>query len=150
MNKILIAIALAALLVVQIFVIQKGDEVQSTILTADSVSWDQGAFQYPDGTAKITVQLLEISPRGKTLSLAVHCHSMPLAAYVMKGSVEVVKLTGESKLFTQGDAFIEVMNKWHKGVFVEKTELLVFYAGNDLLPLSIGEDGDPALAANCE
>ncbi len=72
------------------------------------------------------------------------------AAYVLKGSVRVVKLSGESKLFNAGDAFIEVMNKWHKGVFVEDTELIAFYAGNKGRALLVKKDGDASQQNVCK
>jgi len=55
--------------------------------------------------------------------------------------VKVVKPSGEYKLFKAGDAFIEVVNKWHKGIFVEDTELIVFYAGTNGVALSVKKEG---------
>ncbi len=125
-------------------------EISSTILVNESVSWDGGTFKYVKGTPKITIQKINISTGSKEVSLAVHCHTIPLAAYVLKGSVKVVKPSGENKLFKEGDAFIEVMNKWHKGVFVEDTELIVFYAGEKGVPLSVKEDGSSPLSKACK
>ncbi len=124
-------------------------EVSSDILVSDSVSWDGGAFEYNTDSPEITVQKITIST-DEEISLAMHCHTIPLAAYVLKGSVKVVKLSGESKLFNAGDAFIEVMNKWHKGVFVEDTELIVFYAGNKGKALSVRKDDSAALPDLCK
>lgn len=148
--KILFALVVGVLFAIQTILINSEEKVQSNILTANSVSWDNGAFQYPTGEANIIVQIIKVFPHGKALSLSIHCHLMPLAAYVLKGAVKVVKPSGETKTFKEGDAFIEVMNKWHKGVFEKNTELVVFYAGNDALPLSVNEDGDPSLTSKCE
>jgi len=126
------------------------DEVSSSILTHGSVSWDGGAFEYAKGKPDITVQKIDISTGSEEVSLAVHCHTTPLAAYVLKGSVQVVKPSGESKLFKAGDAFIEVMNKWHKGVFVEDTVLIVFYAGEKGVALSVKKDGSSPLPKSCK
>ncbi|MCP5003700.1 MAG: hypothetical protein GY941_07065 [Planctomycetes bacterium] len=139
--KTLILILAGVLFTFQVIYAQE-DAVQSTILTADTVSWDKGDFKYPAGQAKITVQKIEIFPQGKELSLSFHCHTMPLAAYVTKGSVRVIKLSGEVRTFREGEAFIEVMNTWHKGIFKENSELIVFYAGNSHMPLSIKKDED--------
>jgi len=125
-------------------------EISSTILVNESVSWDGGTFKYVKGKPEITIQKISIGTGSKEVSLAVHCHTVPLAAYVLKGSVKVVKPSGENKLFKAGDAFIEVMNKWHKGVFVEDTELIVFYAGEKGVPLSMGEDGSSSLSKACK
>ncbi|MCP3688876.1 MAG: hypothetical protein GY784_10720 [Gammaproteobacteria bacterium] len=124
-------------------------EVSADILVSDSVSWDGGAFEYNAGEPEITIQKININT-GTEMSLAMHCHTIPLAAYVSKGSVRVVKLSGESKLFQAGDAFIEVMNKWHKGVFVEDTELIAFYAGNKGKALSVKHDGDASQPDICK
>lgn len=123
-------------------------EVSSEILVQGSSSWDGKNFQYPDGEAKLVVQKIEIKSSNKEISLAMHCHNMPLAAYVLKGNVKVVKSNGESQQFDTGDAFIEVMNQWHKGVFVEDTQLIVFYASNKSLPLSLKLEGSKSLPKN--
>ena len=125
-------------------------EVSSHILVRESASWDGGAFAYAKGKPEITVQKIDINTGSDEVSLAVHCHRIPLAAYVMKGSVSVIKPSGENRLFKAGDAFIEVMDKWHRGVFVEDTELIVFYAGNKNVPLSVKKDSDASLSKGCE
>ncbi len=125
------------------------EAIQSTILTAGTVSWDNSEFQYPAGQAKITVQKIKVSPIERELSLLFHCHEMPLAAYVTKGSVRVTKLSGETSTFREGEAFIEVMSAWHKGTFVENSELIVFYAGNSVMPLSIKKEGDAQETDTC-
>ena len=125
-------------------------EVSSSILVNESVSWDGGAFEYAKGKPEITIQKLDISTGSEEVSLAVHCHTIPLAAYVLKGSVKVVNSSGENRLFRAGDAFIEVMNKWHKGVFVEDTELIVFYAGQKGVTLSVKKDGGSPLLKACK
>ncbi len=124
-------------------------EVSSSILVSAPVSWDGGSFEYEIEKPEITVQKIVISTGNEEVSLALHCHTMPLAAYVLRGSVKVVKLSGESKLFNSGEAFIEVMNKWHKGVIVEDTELIVFYAGNKGEALSVKKDGGSSLPEIC-
>ena len=125
-------------------------EVLSSILVKDSVSWDGGSFEYVNGKPEISVQKIDINTSGEEVSLAVHCHTIPLAAYILKGSVKVVKPSGESKLFKAGDAFIEVMNKWHKGVFVENTELIVFYAGKKGIVISFKKGNGSSLSKKCE
>lgn len=101
-------------------------EVSSEILVQGFSSWDGKKFHYPDGEAQLVVQKIEIKSSDKEISLAMHCHNMPLAAYVLKGNVKVVKLNGESQQFNTGDAFIEVMNQWHK-VYLLKIHNLSFF-----------------------
>jgi quercetin dioxygenase-like cupin family protein len=124
-------------------------DVSSKILTQGSTSWDGGAIEYPLDKPEITVQKITIDTDGKELTLSIHCHTIPLAAYVLKGSLKVIKATGEEKSFHAGDAFIEVMKSWHKGVFTEDAELLVFYAGKSGMPLSIKQDSDTELSKSC-
>jgi quercetin dioxygenase-like cupin family protein len=114
-----------------------------------SVSWDGEGFAYGQGRARISVRRLVVSPGTHDLSLAYHCHPEPLAAYVAKGAVKVVKPSGESAVFKTGDAFIEVMNQWHKGVFTEPTELVVFYAGTEGTPLTIRQHDASAPENDC-
>jgi len=126
------------------------DKVTSHILVNDSKSWDGGVFEYPEGKPKITIQKIDVKTNGKELSLVIHCHTMPLAAYVLKGSVKVIKTSGEDRLFKAGDAFIEVVETWHKGTFTEDTELIVFYAGKVGVPLSIKPEGVAKLSTPCK
>jgi len=129
--------------------ITKG-KVSVNVLVDSSASWDGNAFEYKDGQPKITIEKIIIPAADKTISLAIHCHTIPLAAYVLKGSVKVLKPSGESKIFNQGEAFIEVMNEWHSGVFTEDTELIVFYAGKVGVPLSIKQSDDSPLSKVCQ
>jgi quercetin dioxygenase-like cupin family protein len=125
-------------------------EVTADILVKGSTSWDGGAIAYPQGKAELIVQKIAIASGGKEISLAMHCHTIPLAAYVTKGSLKVVKASGEEKMFKAGDAFIEVMKTWHKGVFTEDAELIVFYAGEKDVPISTKKDGDANLIKLCK
>ena len=122
-------------------------DVSSEYLVKDSVSWDGSPYEYVKGTPQITVQKININPGDNSLSLAVHCHTIPLAAYVLKGSVQVVRLSGENTTFRAGEAFIEVMNIWHKGIFTEETELIVFYAGIKGVDLAIKKDAQSSAGA---
>lgn len=127
------------------------DGVNAKVLVQDSKSWDGGAYSYQDGGAQITIQKIEVDPRGgPPLSLDYHCHPVPLAAYVEKGGVEVVKADGVRHRFTAGEAFIEIMNTWHKGVFSEPTSLIVFYAGARELPLSRKRGEQPDQSRACK
>lgn len=123
-------------------------DVSTAILAQGSASWDGGSIQYAEGAPELTVQQIKVEAGGELVSLPIHCHRIPLAAYVAKGSVRVVKSSGEEHLFKTGDAFIEVMGQWHKGTFVEPTELIVFYAGAKGVPLSIKQGEAPAQVCN--
>ena len=125
-------------------------EISTNTLVNESVSWDGGAFEYAKDKPEITIQKIDISTGSEEVLLVVHCHPIPIAAYVLKGSVKVVNSSGENKLFQAGDAFIELMNKWHKGIFVEDRELIVFYAGQKGVALSVKQDGSSPLLKACK
>jgi quercetin dioxygenase-like cupin family protein len=126
------------------------EPVYSTTLAKDTRSWDGGGFQYPDGMAQIVVQKITITPGDEALLLPEHCHPVPLAAYVLKGSVHVEEPSGQYHIFSEGDAFIEVMNTWHKGKFVEDTELIAFYAGSEGVPLSVKVNASSEYSNQCK
>jgi len=146
--KYYLTIAACLLLLMQTTAV--ANKVNSQILTKGSTSWDGKAIQYPTDNPEIVVKKITVDTGGNEAALAIHCHTTPLAAYVLKGSVKVVKTSGEEKLFKTGDAFIEVVKTWHKGVFTEDTELLVFYAGEKDVPLSTKKDGDADLIKLCD
>jgi len=125
------------------------DEISSAILQKGSISWDGGAFAYPQGQPEMTVQRITVKADGKEIELPVHCHPVPLSAYVAKGSVTVITSVGKRNTFKTGDAFIEVANTWHKGIFTEDTELLVFYAGKEGVPLSVKQVESSPFAKEC-
>ena len=126
------------------------DNITSTILHSGSTSWDGEAFAYPDGEPEISIQKITFRSDGKEVALPVHCHPVPIAGYVLKGSVRVIlKSTGKSRLFKEGEAIIEVSNTWHHGVFTEDTELLVFYAGKKGVPISVKEGDASSVSKGC-
>jgi len=105
-----------------------------TLVSSDK-SWDGNSFKYPKGSPKITIKkILVDADKGFK---GFHCHIIPLAAYIVKGRLEVVKKSGQVKVFKEGDAFVEVMNVWHAGRFSKGSEIIVFYAGDTKLPFNI-------------
>jgi quercetin dioxygenase-like cupin family protein len=105
-------------------------------------------MNYPDGTPRITVSKITVAHGAR---IPMHCHPSPMSAYVSSGAIEVIKPSGENQTFNAGEAFVEVSETWHRGYGAgEETELIVFYAGSEEQPLSVGPDGDPDLAAQCK
>ena len=144
-----ILLALSALLLIH-SPTAAADKITSTVLHSGSVSWDGGSFAYPDGEPEISIHKITIKTDGEEVTLPVHCHPVPLAGYVLKGSVRVnIKSTGKSRLFKEGEAIIEVFNTWHHGVITEDTELLAFYVGKKGMPVSIKEGDDSPLSKGC-
>ncbi len=125
--------------------------IDAALLQSGSTNWDGGAFAYPQGgQPEMTVQKITVHPEGKQAELPVHCHPVPIAGYVLQGSVTVITSAGKSRLFKAGEALIEVSNTWHKGVFIEDTELLVFYAGEKGMPLSVKQGENSPFAKGCK
>ena len=122
-------------------------EVTTEILVKSTTSWDGESFEYPKGQGELTVSRITI-PRGVTLPL--HCHPVPLAGVISSGTLEVRKESGESVVIIEGSGLIEVFNQWHHGHAIEKTEIIVVYAGAAGLPVTVLRDSDPALTAQCK
>ena len=123
---------------------QEGIDVQ--VIAKATTSWDGSPFSYPEGQAQISVVKITI---GEGAALPMHCHPVPLAAYVNVGSIEVTKANGEQRRFDQGEALIEVSEIWHFGRgLAPGTELIAFYAGSTDLPISVA-DQDHGVAGHC-
>ena len=75
-------------------------------------------------------------------ALLIHQHPAINAAYVMDGEVTVFKEGGAQRTFQKGEAIIEMVGQWHHGVNqgTVPTELIVFYATAENLPLAIKKD----------
>ena len=126
------------------------NEISVDTLVQSSTSWDGGAFTYVEEKPQITIQRIIIKPEGKALTLPLHCHEIPLVGYIVRGQIQVLKLSGETKIYKAGDAVIEVMNKWHTGIFTEETEIIAFYAGNEEVNLTIMKDAPPSVLGTCK
>ncbi|MBU0506469.1 MAG: cupin domain-containing protein [bacterium] len=111
-------------------------------LVSDTKCWDGNPIVYPKEEPKITVLKITIPQNAK---LPLHYHAGPSAAYVVKGELKVVLESGETRIFKEGDALIEVINVWHRGIgLADKTELIAFYASDTNTPLSTKKDGSLA------
>ena len=87
------------------------------------------------------IALMRYTIPAKT-ALPIHQHPSINAAYVMEGEVTVVKGGGGERTFRKGEAIIEMVGQWHRGVNrgITPTELIVFYASAKNLPLAIKKD----------
>lgn len=114
-------------------------EMQFEILTKSSTGWDGQPFSYPDGTAELTMARLWL-PKGHVLPM--HCHPAPVIGYILKGTLEVSKPSGETTRYLEKHGSIEVFQDWHEGIALEDSEFIVVYAGSQGRPLTITkEDG---------
>ena len=103
-------------------------------------SWDGSNYTgYPTGQPQVTVLRIVIPAN---TALHWHHHPMISVGYVLSGQLTVEKRdTGERKILRAGEALAETVQTTHRGFTTDQpAELIVFYAGQVGLPLSINED----------
>jgi quercetin dioxygenase-like cupin family protein len=103
-------------------------------------SWDGVAYtKYPTGQPQLTVLRITVPPN---TTLHWHRHPMISVGYVISGELTLEKKeTGERKVVHAGEALAETVQTTHRGFTTnEPVELVVFYAGQAGLPLSITEE----------
>ena len=103
-------------------------------------SWDSSPYtSYPSEQPQITVLKITIPP-----NTALHWHRHPIisVAYVLSGHLTLQKRdTGERKILHAGQAVAETVQTTHRGFTTdEPVELIVFYAGQAGMPLTINEE----------
>ena len=113
-------------------------EVQQILQTTQS--WDGQNYQgYPTGQPQLTVLQITIPP-----NTALHWHHHPVISvgYVLSGHLTIEKRdTGERTIVHAGQAVAETVQTTHRGFTTdEPLELLVFYAGQVGLPITINEE----------
>ena len=103
-------------------------------------SWDGTPYTtYPAGQPQVTVLKITIPP-----DTALHWHRHPVisVAYVLSGHLTVEKRdTGERRILEPGQALAETVETTHRGFTTdEPVELIVFYAGESGLPLTVNQE----------
>ncbi|HAT33991.1 MAG TPA: cupin domain-containing protein [Janthinobacterium sp.] len=103
--------------------------VKVTPLQKTSNSWDGKAVVYPAGQAEVTTLMVELAAGGET---GWHEHPVPSFAYVLEGTLEVRRQTGETKIVHTGEMLAEVVNTPHNGRALDgkPVKLLVLYTGS--------------------
>jgi quercetin dioxygenase-like cupin family protein len=109
-------------------------------LLQSTQSWDRSPYtRYPSGQPQVTVLKITIPP-----NTALHWHRHPIisVAYVLSGHLTLQKRgTGERKILHAGQAVAETVQTTHRGFTTdEPVELIVFYAGQAGIPLTINEE----------
>jgi quercetin dioxygenase-like cupin family protein len=113
-------------------------EVQQILQT--SQSWDGINYQsYPSGQPQLTVLRITIPP-----NTALHWHHHPVISvgYVLSGHLTIEKRdTGERMIVHAGQAVAETVQTTHRGFTTdEPVELVVFYAGQFGVPITVNEE----------
>jgi quercetin dioxygenase-like cupin family protein len=102
--------------------------VKVTPLLKTTTSWDGKPIVYPQGQAEVTALIVEIAAGAQT---GWHEHPVPSFAYVLEGTLEVTRGSGETKLLHAGDTLAEVVSTLHTGRAMDgnSVKLLVLYTG---------------------
>lgn len=103
--------------------------VESVTLAKSHTSWDGSALPaYPKDAPEISVLKITIPPHTE---LPLHKHPIINVGYMVKGALTVVTDANKTLFLKEGDAIIEVVDKWHYGVNEgdEPVEIVVVYVG---------------------
>lgn len=143
MKKILCIIVLIYLLADYSFAVESGtitDERQAVkveTLAKTSESWNsQPLPDYSAGTPEITILRITIAPGAQ---LPLHKHPVINAGVLTRGELTVLTEDGDRLHLEEGDAIVEVVDKWHYGINESErySEIIVFYAGIANSPITI-------------
>ena len=113
-------------------------EVQQILQTTQS--WDRQNYQgYPTGQPQLTVLRITIPS-----NTALHWHDQPVISvgYVLCGHLKIEKRdTGERTIVHAGQTVAETVQTTHRGFTTdEPVKLVVFYAGQVGLPITINQE----------
>jgi len=87
-------------------------------------------LEYPKtGTAELTAVMVEIPVGART---GWHIHTVPCAAYMLEGEVQIELADGSQRRVRQGQAFAEAVNLLHNGKNPgpKTAKLILFVAGS--------------------
>jgi quercetin dioxygenase-like cupin family protein len=117
---------------------EPGTKVEQVLQTTQA--WDGTQYtSYPSGQPQVTVLKITVPP-----NTALHWHHHPVisAGYVLSGSLTVEKKdTGERTTLHAGQALAETVQTTHRGFTTnEPVELIVFYAGQVGVPITVNEE----------
>jgi quercetin dioxygenase-like cupin family protein len=113
-------------------------EVQQILQTTQS--WDGIKYQsYPTGQPLLTVLRITIPTN---TALQWHRHPVISVGYVLSGELTLEKrATGERTIVHAGQTLAETVQTTHRGLTTnEPVELVVFYAGQVGLPITVNEE----------
>ena len=118
----------------------KISKIEVATLAETTISWNGNKLpEYPEGNSKITILKITIPPHSK---LKAHKHLVINAGVLLKGELTVVDEHNNTLLLKAGDPIVELVNTWHYGENKSNkpAEIIVFYAGNEDLPITVIKD----------
>lgn len=110
-----------------------GPSLETLLDTSETVLGQE--FEYPEGQARITAQVVTVPP-GQILPP--HLHPVPLFAYVLQGEL-IVDYGSEGEItYQKGDALVEAIDWPHQGRNGGRgvLKILLVYAGAEGVPNS--------------
>ena len=112
MKKMIVAAALLCGVAHGALALDTSAAVKVTPLMKTKTSWDGKAIVYPQGQAEVSALIVEIMADGQT---GWHQHPVPSFAYVLEGTLEVRRKSGETIVLRAGDTLAEVVDTLHNG-----------------------------------
>jgi quercetin dioxygenase-like cupin family protein len=138
MKRLMYGMFLVVLLAGSVFA-GEAKGVKTEVLAKTSFSWDGSRLPaYPKGTPEVTILKITIAPG---VQLPLHKHPVINAGVLLSGKLTVITEDGKTLHLKAGDSIVEVVNKWHYGKNEgdKAAEILVFYAGEQNMPITIKE-----------
>lgn len=111
--------------------------VRINTLIQTGCSWDGAELPaYPTEKPQITILRYTVEPNQR---LSHHHHVIINCGIVVEGEITVVALDGKEHTFKKGEPIVEMVGPVHYGENRGQvtTELIMFYAGAEGLPLSV-------------
>lgn len=111
--------------------------IATSVLLLTNTTWAGKDIKYlKTKNPEVRVQTVEFAPGAATIW---HKHPVPSYIYVLSGQFVVELADTTSRQFNAGEAFVEVVNTWHRGVNLgtEDAKLLIFYTGEVGTPITI-------------
>lgn len=106
-----------------------------TLLKTTAASDGQHLEYLKTENPEVTAAIVEIAPGAET---GWHLHKVPVYAYVLEGTLQVMIGAGKAYTFEKGQVIIEVQNTAHNGKNIGKdlVKLVVFYTGEEGKPIA--------------
>ncbi|MEM9106300.1 MAG: cupin domain-containing protein [Pseudomonadota bacterium] len=100
------------------------------LLDSNKTVVDQPLVYPSDGTAKVQSVIVTMQPGEQTGS---HKHPYPTYGYMLEGELTVEYADGETRVYKQGDAFLEAVDISHNGknTGTVQMRILVVFMGID-------------------
>ena len=113
--------------------VSAGDEYGAEVIVQElartAVTADGQPIRYPrTDKPEVTVSRVELPPGAET---GWHYHPIPVYGYVIRGTLEVERESGQVITYQEGDAIIEAVNSMHnaRNTSREPVEMVAFYTG---------------------